>query len=54
MPTIEIVSVNANGLNIQQVNYDVAIIEESKYTINDLWKSHDGLIFNTMYEIYGY
>jgi len=40
MPTIEIASVNSTGLNLNQDDFDIAIIEESKLV------SHRGLFYN--------
>ncbi len=39
MPTIEIVSLNSNGLDLNQADFDIAIIEENKL------KSHRGLFY---------
>lgn len=40
MPTIEIASLNSNGLDLNQDDFDVAIIEENKL------KSHRGLFYD--------
>jgi len=40
MPTIEIASINSTGLDLKQVDFDVAIIEENKL------ESHRGLFYD--------
>lgn len=40
MPTIEIVSINSTGLGLNQADFDIAIIEESKL------ESHRGLFYD--------
>ena len=42
MPTIEIVSINSTGLELDQVDFEVAIIEENQL------KSHRGLFFDLL------
>jgi len=42
MPTIEIVSINSSGLELKQVDFEVAIIEEDKLI------SHRGLFYKIM------
>jgi len=42
MPTIEIISINSNGLDLNQDDYDVAIIEKNKLV------SHRGLFYDSL------
>ncbi|TKK64022.1 hypothetical protein FC093_23420 [Ilyomonas limi] len=42
MPTIEIASINSTGLDLNQANFDVAIIEEKKL------ESHRGLFYDLL------
>jgi len=42
MPTIEIASINSNGLGLNQDDFDVAIIEENKL------ESHRGLFYDVL------
>ncbi len=42
MPTIEIASINSNGLGLNQADFDVAIIEENKLN------SHRGLFYDLL------
>ena len=44
MPTIEIVSVGANKLKLNQINYKIALIEENKL------ESHRGLFYDWLIE----
>lgn len=42
MPTIEITSINSTGLNLNQVEFDVAIIEQNKL------ESHRGMFYDLL------